>query len=97
MPPEERKKAEEGLVSARKEFLDKVKNITGSVAVSGEVKAEFVIACKNTDSAKEVADMIEKGLTTAKGFIAFGVADKKQLATALSILETVKSARRIVT
>jgi hypothetical protein len=73
-----------------KEILDKVKTLTGGIAITDDVKAEFLITAKSADKAKEVAEAINEGLGKVKFFVGFLAMNKKELAPAITALETIK-------
>jgi hypothetical protein len=73
-----------------KEILDKVKTLSGGITVSDDVKAEFLIVAKDADKAKEVAGAIDEGLGKVKFFVSLLAMNKKELAPAITALETVK-------
>lgn len=80
-----------GLGAAQaQEFAEKIKNVTGGVTVSDEVKADFVLAAKDEKGAKAVAETIEDGLSQIKGLLALMANNQKELAPVIDVIGTVK-------
>ena len=48
------------------DFLEKVDRLSGGVTVTDEVKAKFTLVAVDAGAAKDVSDLIDKGLATAK-------------------------------
>ena len=74
-----------------KEYLEKIDTITGGIAVTDGVKADFTIAAKSADAAKDLAKKIEEGLNTAKGLAALVAANSKELAPFVDVVENIKT------
>lgn len=72
------------------EFVNNLKNITGGVAVSDEVKADIVLAAKDDKGARNVAETLEAGINQIKGLVALMANNQKELAPAIDVLNTVK-------
>ena len=74
------------------DFADKIKNVTGGVTLSDEVKADFVLAGKDEKGAKAVAETLEDGLSQVKGLIALMANQQKELAPVIDVIGTIKIA-----
>ena len=74
-----------------KEYLEKIDTMTGGITVNDGVKADFTIAAKNADAAKDLAKKIEEGLNTAKGLAALVAANSKELAPFVDVVENIKT------
>jgi len=74
------------------DFADKIKNVTGGVTLSDEVKADFVLAGKDEKGAKAVAETLEDGLSQVKGLIGLMAANQKELAPVIDVIGTIKIA-----
>jgi hypothetical protein len=80
-----------GTVAGLPDFSDRVTSITGGVALVNEVKAEFVIAAKNADTAKELETLISAGLEQVKGLLPVVAADKsQQIKPVVELLDVIK-------
>jgi hypothetical protein len=72
------------------EVTDKLKNITGGINITDDVKINFDMAAKDENGAKEVAKKLDEGLGQVKAFAGIMAAQNKPLAPVVDILGTFK-------
>jgi hypothetical protein len=72
-----------------KEVLEKVKTLMGGFTLADDVKIEFALGAPNADAAKDIADLVQKGV--AKGKEVAGVlGNKKEAGPVIELLDSVK-------
>ncbi len=69
---------------------DKVKNITGGITVTSDVKTRFTVAASNADAAKQIDDLIGEQLKMVQDIAGLVVLQQKELAPVLDILNSFK-------
>lgn len=74
-----------------KQSLGKIETISGGLTVGAGLKAEFVVATKDTDGAKHLAAEITEGLNQARGLLAILSGDNKALTPVVDILNALKT------
>jgi len=73
-----------------KDFADKVKNITGGFAVTDMVKMDLVLAVKDIQDTKPIAEVIKEGLNQGKAFVGLMAAQQKELTPLVDLIEGIK-------
>jgi hypothetical protein len=71
-------------------FGDKVEHISGGITVADSIQTDFVIATKDAESAKGLAEMVQAGLEQGKQFVMLFAQQQKELAPAADLLEVLK-------
>lgn len=79
-----------GTVAGQAEVSDRVNSITGGITLADDAKADFVIAAKNADTAKELEALIGMGLDQAKQILPLLVAQQKQLMPLVDLIAVIK-------
>ena len=73
-----------------KKFIEKLDSVRGGVSINRDVKMAIDFVAKGADGAKELAEMLQGYLDQAKGLLAVLAGDKKELAAAVGIIESMK-------
>src|SRR5262249_34909496 len=81
-----------GTVAGQAEVSDRINSITGGISLVNDVKADFVIAAKNADTAKELEQLISMGLDQAKQILPIVAANQKQLMPLVDLIGVIKVA-----
>ena len=75
-----------------KEIAGKIKNASGGITIGDDLRASFVVAAKDPDGAKEVAEKISNGLNLAKGIVSLQSQTLKELEPLVEFLDSLKIA-----
>jgi hypothetical protein len=73
-----------------KAALEKLKNVSGGITISDDVKLEFVFNSKDADGAKEMNKVVNGGIAQAKGIVGLFAAQQPALAPVMDVLNTFK-------
>jgi hypothetical protein len=79
-----------GTAAGLADVSDKVQHVTGGVTLVNDVNANFVVAAKNADAAKEVENAIKEGLGQLKTIVTFMAANQKELAPLADLFGVIK-------
>jgi hypothetical protein len=73
-----------------KKTLEKIDTISAGITIANDIKLLINVLAKSAEGAKDLAGEMTDGLNNVKGLLAFYANNKKELGSAVGILESIK-------